>query len=154
MSESKTKETASRLSLSASWWAGVLPCLARPLSLSCHATTIAQLDVSVCLIFKRVALCLCVPCCLAPACLVPLLPRLPCMLCGLACCAWCVCLACCASLLSAWPCVLSPGLPCLTVPVLSALALDTVWPGLLWLFLSPVVLACLPLPLPWLWLSI
>lgn len=45
----------------------MLPCLARPLSLSCHATTIAQLDVSVCLMFKRVVLCTCAPCCLAPA---------------------------------------------------------------------------------------
>lgn len=44
----------------------MLPCLARPLSLSCHATTIAQLDVSVCLVFKRVVLCTCAPCCLAP----------------------------------------------------------------------------------------
>lgn len=124
MSESKTKETASRLSLSTSWWSGVLPCLARPLSLSCHATTIAQLDVSVCLMFKMMALCpvLPAPCCLALACLVPLLPRLPCVLCGLVCCVWCVCLACCVSLLPSCPCALPLACPaslclcCLSLP--------------------------------------
>lgn len=90
----------------------MLPCLARPLSLSCHANTIAQLDVSVCLMFKRVALCPCAPCCLAPACLVPLLPCLPCVLCGSACCVWCVCLACCVSLLSRLALCSAIGLPC------------------------------------------
>ena len=152
MSESKTKETASRLSLSASRWAGVLPCLARPLSLSCHATTIAQLDVSVCLIFKRVALCLCIPCCLAPTCLVPLLPRLPCVLCG----SGLLCVVCGPGLLclpavrlalcsAPWPAL--PHCACAVCPCLA-----TVWPGLPWLPLPPVVLACCPLhlSLPWL----
>ena len=118
MSESKTKETASRLSLSTSWWAGVLPCLARPLSLSCHATTIAQLDVSVCLMFKRVVLCTCVPCCLAPGllclpaallslCSVPALPHCAC--------AVCPCPGCCV----AWP-VLTGLVPCCLAPLLSS----------------------------------
>lgn len=99
-----------------------MPCLARPLSLSCHATTIAQLDVSVCLMFKRVVLCACTPCALPLACLVPLLPRLPCVLCGSVCCAWCVCLACCVSLLPSCPCALPLACPaslclcCLSMP--------------------------------------
>lgn len=89
----------------------MLPCLARPLSLSCHATTIAQLDVSVCLVFKRVVLCTCAPCCLAPVLL---------------------------SLCSAH------GLPCLTVPVLSVLALAAVWPGLVPCCLAPAVFSLCP----------
>ena len=152
--QGKTKETASRLSLSTSWWAGVLPCLARPLSLSCHANTIAQLDVSVCLMFKRVALCPCAHCCLALACLVPLLPRLPCVLCGSACCAWPACLACCVSLLPdsvlcAWPALPHrvcaacpcPGC-CVTWPVLADLA-----PCCLVLLSSPSVLLAAAIPL-------
>lgn len=151
MSESKTKETASRLSLSASWWAGVLPCLARPLSLSCHATTIAQLDVSVCLIFKRVALCPCAPCCLAPG-----LPRpsaaslalravwlgLLCVVCvpGLLCLP-AVCLALCSCLLA---CPASLRLCCLSLPWLLC---GLVCPGYPCLLLSwPAVLSICPCP--------
>ena len=144
MSESKTKETASRLSLSTSWWAGVLPCLARPLSLSCHATTIAQVDVSVCLMFKRMVLCTCVPCCLAPGLPRPSAASLAlravwlCLLCavcvpGLLClpaallslcsapalphcaCAVCPCPGCCV----AWP-VLTGLVPCCLAPLLSS----------------------------------
>ena len=85
----------------------MLPCLARPLSLSCHATTIAQLDVSVCLMFKRVVLCTCAPCCLAPAVF---------SLCCLACPAWCVCLTCCV----AWP-VLTGLVPCCLAPAVFSL---------------------------------
>lgn len=78
----------------------MLPCLARPLSLSCHATTIAQLDVSVCLMFKKVVLCTCVPCCLAPG-----LPRPSAA--SLALRAVWLCLLC---VVCAWPAV-SPSLP-------------------------------------------
>ena len=90
----------------------MLPCLARPLSLSCHATTIAQLDVSVCLMFKRVVLCTCAPCCLA--CCVSLPPSCPCAL-PLACPAS-LCLCClslpwllCGLSCPDWPCSLLPG---------------------------------------------
>lgn len=123
----------------------MLPCLARPLSLSCHATTIAQLDVSVCLMFKRVVLCTCTPCCLAPG-----LPRpsaaslalravwlcLLCVVCvpGLLClhavllslcsapglphcaCAVCPCPGCCV----AWP-VLTGLVPCCLAPAVFSL---------------------------------
>lgn len=89
----------------------MLPCLARPLSLSCHATTIAQLDVSVCLMFKRVVLCTCAPCCLAPG-----LPRPSAA--SLALRAVWLCLLC---VVCAWPAV-SPCLP--PVPVLCP------WPAL------------------------
>ena len=126
MSESKTKETASRLSLSTSWWAGVLPCLARPLSLSCHATTIAQLDVSVCLMFKRVVLCTCAPYSLAPG-----LPRPSAASLALRAVWLCLlCVVCVPGLLCLHAVLLSlcsaHGLPCLTVPVLSVLALAAV----------------------------
>lgn len=100
----------------------MLPCLARPLSLSCHATTIAQLDVSVCLMFKMVPSVPVFPAAWPLACLVPLLPRLPCVLSGSACCAWRVCLACCVSLLSSCPCALTLACPasvclcCLSLP--------------------------------------
>ena len=89
----------------------MLPCLARPLSLSCHATTIAQLDVSVRLMFKRVVLCTCAPCCLAPAVF---------SLCCLACPACCVALSAVRGV-CAWP-----ALPhcCPPVPVLCP------WPAL------------------------
>lgn len=89
----------------------MLPCLARPLSLSCHATTIAQLDVSVCLMFKMMALC-------------PVFPApwpwpassLCCLACLVCCVAWsAVCGVC------AWPAV-SPCCP--PVPVLCP------WPAL------------------------
>ena len=98
------------------------PCLARPLSLSCHANTIAQLDVSVCLMFKMLVLCPVLPAAWPLACLVPLLPRLPCVLCSLVCCVWCVCLACCVTLLPSCPfalllaCPASLRLCCLSLP--------------------------------------
>lgn len=131
----------------------MLPCLARPLSLSCHATTIAQLDVSVCLMFKRVVLCTCAPCCLALACLVPLLPRLPCVPCvpcGSVCCAWRVCLACCVSLLPSCPCALPlacPALPHCACAVCPCPGCCVAWPvltGLVPCCLAPAVFSLCP----------
>ena len=125
----------------------MLPCLARPLSLSCHATTIAQLDVSVCLMFKRVVLCTCAPCCLAPG-----LPRPSAASLALRAVWLCLlCVVCVPGQLCLHAVLLSlcsaPGLPCLTVPVLSVLALAAVWPvltGLVPCCLAPAVFSLCP----------
>lgn len=78
--------------------------------------------------------------------LVPLLPRLPCVLCGSACCAWRVCLACCVSLLPACPVLCAwPVLPHCACAVCPCPGCCVTWPVLA--DLVPCCLTLLPSPL-------